>query len=313
MSSRLYRPKRDDRVFVGQDLLRPWAHRIATEQLIPRIARENQIAVETIETPMYYYAKIPAGSGRRCSCFDVETSPNSTCRCCFGTGNVGGYDKYGTHLEVMDVTHPSMRSVNVIADYSKRSRPRQFVLIDGATLGHVTSRMPLRTNIGTVDHIFALTDVPSGTDIAAFLRCPVDQEWVTFTQDALQQRLYNPWVDIRIQLQRPSVSAPSPRFGMLFVRYDRLEDKTIRANIPRTRKSNMLQEFGVVDDWQEQQFWTDNTLRSITTEDWVAQVNGGTRWKINGVNDFAPEDLLVSWDLDTRLLQSYESQSFFPL
>ena len=75
----------------------------------------------------------------------------------------------------------------------------------------------------------------------------------------------------------------------------------------------MLREWGVTDDWQEQHFWTDNTLRSITTEDWVAAINENTRWKINGVNEFAPEDLLVSWDLDTRLIHPYEALSFYPL
>lgn len=313
MSSRLYRPKRDDRVAVGQDVLRVHAHTISTQQLLPRIAKQNQIAVETIPTPMYYYAKVPAGSGRRCSCFDIEVSPNTTCRCCYGTGVVGGYEKYGTHLEVMDVTHPSLRAVNVIPDYGRRTRPRQFVLIDGATIGHVISRMHLRTNVGELDHFYALTDLPGGTNISAYLKSPVDQNWVVFTVAAFQQRLANPWLDIKIQLERPSIAAASPRFGMLFCRYNHLVDRTIIANIPRTRRSNMLQEYGVIDDWQEQQFWCDNTLRSATTEDWVAAVNENTRWKINGVNDFAPQGLLLSWDFDTRLLQSYESQSFFPL
>jgi len=313
MSSRLYRPRRDDRVAVGQDVLRQHARSIATGQLLPRIAKQNQIAVETIQTAMWFYSKIPAGSGRRCSCFDVEVSPNSSCRCCWGTGVVGGYEKYGTNLEILDVTHPSIRAFNIIPDYSKRSRPRQFVLIGGARRGHLISRMQLKPNIGEVDHIFALREVPGGTTITAFLRAPVDPEWVVFTTEALEQRLMNPWIDIKIELERASIAAPSPRFGMLFCRYNRLVDRAILANIPRTRKSNMLQEFGVIDDWQEQQFWTDNTLRSITTEDWIASIDENTRWKINGVNDFSPEGKLLSWDLDTRLIQSYEAASLFPL
>lgn len=313
MASRLYKPKRDDHVAVGQDVLRQHVHDISIKQLIPRIAVENHIAVETIVTPVYFYSKIPVGAGRRCSCFDVETSPNSTCRCCYGTGIVGGYNKHGTHLEVLDVTHPSIRSVNCIPDYDRRTRPRQFVLIPGAVAGYLTARIRLKTNIGEIDHIFALTDIPAGTDVGAFIRAPADPDFVVFTDTALQQRLFNPWVDIKIELKRPSVAADSPRFGMLFMRYCRLVDQVVKANIPRTRKANMLQEFGVTDDWQEQQFWTDNTLRSITTEDWVAHINEGTRWKINGVEEFAPEDLLVSWDLHTRLIQSYEAQSFFPL
>jgi len=313
VASRLYRPKRDDNVFVGQDVLRQHAHRIAREQLLPRIAVQNHIAVETVVTPIFFYSKIPMGAGRRCSCFDIEVSPHGACRCCYGTGVVGGYYKHGTHLEVLDVTHPSIRTVNVVADYERRSRPRQFILIPGATTGHLIGRMHLNTNIGEVDHIFALTDRPNGTDIGAFIRAPSDDAFVEFTDAALQQRLFNPWVDVKIQLRRPSAAAPSPRFGSMFIRYNRLTDRVIKANIPRARKANMLQDFGVTDDWQEQQFWTDNTLRSITTEDWVAHINNGTRWKIIGVEDFAPEDLLLSWDLHTRLVQQYDAMNFYPL
>lgn len=313
MSSRLYRPKRDDKVFVGQDVLREHAHKIATEQLIPRIAVENQIAVETIETQVYFYQKIPLGSGRRCSCFDVEVSPDSHCNCCYGTGIVGGYWKHGTHLEVLDVTHPSIRAANVFVDQERRSRPRHFILIPGATRGYLISRMRPKTNIGEIDHIYAQTQIPDGTDITASVKAPTDTEWVEMTKDNLAQRLYNPWIDLRIDLFRASVSAPSPRVAFVFVRYSYLEDKVIRANIPRATKSNMLQEFGVMDDWQTQTFWTDNTLRKVTTEDWFAQVSTGTRWKIISVSDFAPEGKLLSWEADTRLVQKYHSQRRYPL
>lgn len=313
MSSKLYRPKRDDRVSVGQDVLREHAHAIAVGQLVPRIAVQNQIAVETVETPLYFYARIPAGSGRRCSCFDVEVSASKGCRCCYGTGTVGGYDKYGTHLEVIDVTHPSLRTINVIPDCERRSRPRQFVLIDGALRGHVTSRMHIKTNVGIVDHLYNLTDVSGGNNITALIKAPSDQDWQEFSLANIQQRLFNPWLDIRVVLERASLGAPSPRYGMSFLRYKRLEDSVIKANIPRARKAGMLQDIGVADDWQEQHFWTDNTLRSITTDDWVAHINGSTRWKITNVADFAPQGLLTSWDLDTRLVHNYEAMSFFPL
>ncbi len=311
MGSRFYRPKRDDRVSVGHEVLRPHAHNIAVQQLIPRLAVENQIALETISIPMFFYAKIRGG--RRCSCFDIEASPASMCRSCYGTGFVGGYDKYGTYTEVFDVTHPSIRSYNVIADYTRRTRPRHFVLIPGATDGYVVARMPIRTNVGELDHVFAMTEIPPGSAITPYVKAPGDTEWVPFSSAAITQRLFNPWIDFRVDFSRSSPIATSPRFGLLFIRYNQLVDRTIRANIPRTAKSNMLQEFGVTDNWEAQHFWLDNTLRSITTEDWVAHVNENTRWKINTVNEFAPEDLLVAWDLDTRLIHPYESQVLFPL
>lgn len=313
MASRLYRPRRDDRVAVGQDVLREHAHNISREQLIPRIAVENHIAVETVVTPIWFYRRIRKGEGRQCSCFDIEVSPNSTCRCCFGTGTVGGYDKYGTHLEVFDVTHPAARAVNVYPDYERRDRPRQYILIPGATRGYATVRMYPQTTTGTVDHIFALTDVPLGTTLDAYVKAPTDTEWQEFSITSIEQRLFNPWIDIRVELRRASVAGVSPRFGTLFIRYNRLTDLTLKANIPRAMKSNALQEFGVTNDWQTQQFWLDNTLRSVTSSDWIAHTNEETRWRIQNVNEFAPEGLLTSWDLDAKLVQSYEPLSFFPL
>lgn len=313
MGSRLYKFSRDDRVPVGQDVLRGNARDIAINQLIPRIAVENQIAVETVQAPFFFYRKIPTGSSRQCSCFNVEVSPNSTCYCCFGTGTVGGYEKYGTNLEVFDVTHPSLRAMNVMADYGRRTRPRQFVLIPGARKGYVISRMHTQTNIGTVDHILPLSNIPGGADIDASVRGPTDAEWVRLTRQSIEQRLFNPWLDIRVELSRSSVLGESPRFGMLFLRYNRLVNQQLIANIPRTPKSGRLQEFGITDDWQTQRFWVDNTLRAISSEDWVAHVNGGTRWKILDVNDFAPEGQLLSWEFNTRLIQIDDPQNFYPL
>ena len=102
----------------------------------------------------------------------------------------------------------------------------------------------------------------------------------------------------------------SPKFGLFYIRYKRLEDLTVLANIPRTQKSNLLAEMGVTDDWQHQMFFMDSTIRSITTEDFVISVTNGTRWKINVVNESNPEDYLLSWDLDTRLVQVYEPMNF---
>lgn len=311
MGARHYRPKRDDHVAVGQDVLRKHAHNIAMNQLVPRIAVQNHIAIETESIPIYFYSKIRGG--RRCSCFDIEASPNDTCRCCYGTGVVGGYEKYGTYTEVFDVTHPSTRSVNVIADYTRLSRPRQFVLIPGATKGYVASRLWVQTNTGELDYVQANVDTPNGTSVTGQLKAPGDSDWVAYSSEAVTQRLFNPWIDFRIEMTRASTDTPSPRFDFLFVRYKQLPTLTLRANIPRTVKSNALQEFGVADEWQEQHFWMDNTLRSITTEDWVAHINEGSRWKIHSVNEFAPEDLLVSWDLDTRLIQPYQAMNSFPI
>jgi hypothetical protein len=226
---------------------------------------------------------------------------------------VGGYAKYGTYLEVIDVTHPNIRTLNVLPDYSKKTKPIYFTLTPGATEGRITTRIELKTNIGTVDTIIAIHDIPTGCEMKGFIQSPVDTEPVPFTREAFEQRLTNPWLDIRVDLRRPSVKTESPKFGLFYIRYNRLEEQVILANIPRTQKSNLLAEMGVSDDWQHQQFFLDSTIRSITTEDFVVATSNQTRWKINNVNESNPGNYLLSWDLDTRLIRNHEPTIFVPV
>lgn len=309
--ARLYRPLRDDHVTDGAEVLDGPARTIATEQLVPRIAARNNIAIKTVRISTYFYAKVRAG--RQCSCFDLDVSPNASCRCCYGTGKVGGYDKYGTITEVIDVTRPDLRTVNIMPDYSRNAKPRQFRLIDGTTSGYLDARVRLKANTGEVDHIFVTSESPPASTIEMWLRAPGDVDYLPFTEATLKQRLVNDYIDVRMIMRRPTVGSDSPLFGMLFIRYRKLTNFTVLANIPLTSKSDLLSDYGVADDWEAQHFWLDNTIRSVTTEDWVAHINENTRWKISTVREFAVEDQLVSWDLDTRLMQAYEPANNFPI
>lgn len=294
-------------------MLRKNARNIALDQLLPRIAKENQIAVETIKIPIYFYRKLRGAEGRRCSCFDVEISPTYSCRACWGTGIVGGYEKHGTHSHVLDVTHPSIRAFNVIPDYSRKDKPTNFILTEGAVRGRIIYRVRPKTNIGTVDHVFAKTSSPGGSYISAYIKAPSDPEWQDFTKPSVAQRLFNPYFDVMVELKRASVAGKSPRFALLYMRYNRTTEQVINANIPKPEYSSMLQEFGVADEWQEQNFYTDNTLRAITSDDWVAHINDSTRWKITSVSPFNPEGLILSWEFNTRLVRKYDAINVFPL
>jgi hypothetical protein len=297
----------------GSEVLRDNAHTIAIDQLIPRIAERNHTALEVVQTPIYFFSKIRAG--RRCSCFDINISHNTSCACCYGTGIVGGYLKYGTNLEVIDVTHPNIKSVNVLPDYRTLVWPRQLKLVDGAIEGYIETRMQVLSNIGSIDHIFNRSNEPSGTELHAYLKTAADSDWVPFTLTTLSQRLVNSWVDFRIEFKRSTVRTPSPTFKMFYIRYNRIEpaDQVIIANIPKTAKSILLSDMGLDDDWERQKFWLDNTIRSVTTEDFVAHLDSNTRWKIYTVNETAPQDLLLSWDLETSLVLHYEATQRVPI
>jgi len=303
--TRSYRPGERALISDGSQVLAHHAHDIATEQLIPRIAERNKKAVETV--PLYVALFRALNVARRCSCFDIETSPDRHCSACFGVGWVGGYEKYGTTVEVIDVTRGSLRLSNIMPDWDKRRKPIPFKLINGARKGSLEARIRLTSNIGVVDALAAGFDMPEGTTLRAFVRGPSDLSYVGLTQDNLAQRLFNPWVDIRVELERQSPAQESPLLKTVYLRYQNFEDNLIVVNIPRTAKSIALQELGVFDDYSTINCWTDNKIKSITTEDFFISVEGDTRWKIVSTKDFAPHGQLTSWDLEVRLVQHHES------
>ncbi len=311
MTTKLYRPPRDDTTTDGAEVLRGHAHDIAVNQLLPRIALRHQIAVETIQTRFHLYHRMRGA--RRCSCFDVEISPSSLCRCCYGTGDVGGYEKYGHNLAVLDVTHPAIQTVNVIPDYTLRTRPRRFILIPGARQGHIIARMPLQTTTGALDNVYVLAKTPPGTSVCALIRAPSDTTFVRFTREALVQRLFNPWIEVRINFERTSPLTASPRFGLLYLRYQRFPADVLLANRPRREQSSLLAQFGLADEWNEQTFWLDNTAKYIGEQDLLFDVDNNMRWKIIKTSPLDPQGLLLSWDLNARLIWNYEPENRLPL
>jgi hypothetical protein len=312
MGTRLYRANDlDHYVAYDSELLEQHAHEITTTLLLPRMAKQATQALQTVKTPMFLFQRIRVG--RRCSCFDIAASPTSQCRVCWGTGVVGGFNKWGTNLWVMDTTHPNVRSCNVIPDYTEQTTPRRFGLVAGTSRGYVEARFYPETNIGKIDATLTLAEIPPGGDIQAFIRAPGDTSWIDFTNAAMEQRLTNKWIDVRFTLERPAPSAPSPMLAALYFRYRRQQDCTLLVDVPRNENSIMLGELGVVDDWRTKKMFVDNKLRTLTTEDFFAELAAPDRWKVISVNEYAPEKLLIFWDLDARVIHQYEAVNQIPL
>jgi hypothetical protein len=305
MATRSFRPSEGAPITDATQVMGEDVHNISVGQLIPRIAERSKKAVDTVPIHIYFYQGVKAG--RRCSCFDIETSPDGQCEACFGTGVVGGFDKYGTTLEVLDVTHPSVVTTNIFPDWSSRRKPIPFSLIQGARFGVVEARIKLTTNVGVVDALSADYILPEGTKMEATMKSPADTGYVALTKENLQQRLFNPYVDLRISLWRVSPEQESPLLKSVYMRYKNVNDYSLKANIPRVEKSIALQEIGIADEWSGQLFYLDNTLKTVSTEDYLVSIEGDTRWKIRTAKENAPHGQLTSWDLEARLVQEHES------
>jgi len=307
--ARVYRVS-DKYVPFNTELLSHHAHDIATQQLIPRIAKENTQALLTVQTPIFYFQRLRVG--RRCSCSMVTASSGTKCSACFNTLVVGGYNKWGTTQFVIDVTQPNVRAVNVMPLLGEQTQPKPFGLVPGAVHGFIEVRIPIETNIGKIDALSTFCTNEEG--LRVFLKSPADSSWVEFeTETLLESRLFNSYVDFRFEFSRNTILAETPRLYTLYVRYKRRTNCTILANVPRNENSIKLSEMGASDDWKSKKFWIDSTIRSITTEDFFAETLDPHRWKVISTNDFAPEKLLVSWDVEARLVQAYEAIQWVPL
>jgi hypothetical protein len=306
-----YRPPDDDRVVAKTDILGDLPQRHAREDLIPIIARASQNASNVNPVYFEYFQRIK--TGRRCSCWTVEAEPQGICPCCFGTGIVGGYNKRNTKTHVFDVTYPGVGTANVTPDYNAPTRPCYWSLIKTAVFGTLDFEVPLARNIGQLDLLDIKDWSPEGTEITYWVKSPSEADYSRMTEATIALRLGQRKLQFRVVMKRVSPTSPFPKLVCLRIAY-RLKPQTeVRVNIPRVQESLTLEEFGIYQSFNSQTFWLDNTLRNISTEDWLYSTLDATRWKVIEVTDNKPAGILTSWDLTCRLIQTFESYAIVPL
>ena len=151
------------------------------ELYLPQIALESeQSAKVTREVCLYYRKKL---TGRRCSCFTVETSPEGACQICYGAGYVGGWDLHGCRTEIIDVTSPALKMVNIMPNFEEGMRPVSFVLEPGCKTGYIETQIDLVRNVKQVQKIQLVAgNVRKGSSYAAFIMAPSDLSKLTVDQ-----------------------------------------------------------------------------------------------------------------------------------
>lgn len=311
MGARGYRPPDDDRVTSRTDILDDLPQRHAREDLVPIIARMSQNATNV--DPVYFEFFQRLKTGRRCSCWQVETEAQALCVCCFGTGVVVGYNKRGTKTEVFDVTYPNTKCANTTPDYTHPTRPTFWSLVKTAVYGTIEFDFPITSNIGKID-VFDIQDYqPEGTEIQYYVKAPSEVDFIQLTRAAVSARLGQKKLQIKVVMKRVSPSAPLPKLVCIRFSYKLIPHTEVRVDIPRVQESLTLEEFGIYQSFSSQTFFMDNTLKNVSTEDFMYNVRDGTRWKIIEVSDNRPLGMLTSWDLTARLVQDFESYTKVPL
>lgn len=311
MSAKGYRPVDSDRITANTDILDDLPQRHAREDLIPIIAKKSRNASNVTPTYFEFFQRIK--TGRRCSCFEVETDPSGVCPVCFGSGVVGGYTKRGTKTEVFDVTFPNTACANTAPDYNVPTRPVYWSLMKTAVFGSIEFEMEIKQNLGILDLLQIKDYAPEGTSISYWVRAPSETDFVVLTESNLQVRLGQRKLLFRIEMKRASPVSPLPKLVVIRIAYRLAVHTEVRVDIPRTDEALQMEDLGIYQSFNDQTFWIDNTLKNVSNEDWMYNTLDGTRWKITRVSANKPQGLLTSWDLNARLALSYERYQYIPV
>lgn len=311
MGTRSHRPFRDDRVAERSDELDGKIGQIIREDLLPKAAARARVAVQGQAVDFLVFHKLQGG--RRCSCFSLEPSPSTKCNACFGTGRVGGYEKWGTHLAVFDVTYPNTSTVNVMPNYMAKTKPLGWTLIRGATYGSVEGKVTLLPNLGLLDELNADSEVPEGSGLYYYLKGPADSDWVPLNNAEVQRRLGQPYLHFRVEFRRVTAAQQSPDFFFFYLRYISRRKLTVQCDITPTERANVLEQYGTADSWQRQNFALCDEIRQLNPEDFFCTTDGHERWKLTTVTEKSPVGILMNWNTQARRIQYHESIMRIPV
>lgn len=313
MASKSYRGPLNLARIDGSRPINGYPRLIAERQTYPAVRQRNQLSLDADPVFLNFYQKLE--SGRRCTCWAKDASPHSECQNCFGTGFVGGYNKYGTYQTVVDAGLPEITAVGLIKE-SNQEGPEMWVLDDDRLSGYLEARLNFQGNWGPVDHLDLLHYIPDGGSVRWKIRAYGQQAYVDLTRENLDTLFLRPQLlELRVEVDRAGLHVDSPVVTNAHIRIKRTPttDTTVRADRPRITRAFALAELGALDEWTTAQHWLDHTLSRITSHDWFYNVNEKIRWKVVDAQDLAPQQYLLSWDCTCRRVQEFEPIARYPV
>jgi hypothetical protein len=273
----------------------------ALEQLLPQIAAESEQASKPVRQVFHYYRR--KRSGRRCSCFEVETSPDGFCQICFGSGFVGGWDLHGCRTEVIDVTSPNLKLVNVEADFSLGVRPTPFTLKEGYKKGYIETELEIVRSVKVVQALHEYVGQKRrGTSTKLWVRRPTETAWVELTEFSLAARLDVAKLHFRIELERHNTGLPSPQFSHLFFRYQLIPDVKMYGDMNLAEESFELGQLGFTDAFSTLNLYVSRNFDHLRMEDFLIRLSDQKRFFITRIERNAPLGVLLSHRIMGRLL-----------
>lgn len=310
MGIQQYRPRRnistvptrgEEPVGDPRAALEDFPHTEMVDHMLPQVLLRNEFAINVDRVGMTFFQEIR--SGRRCSCFTIETDPTEDCQVCFGSGKAGGFSKRGTRLEIFDWSRENSL-INMVPNFN--TRPVTFELSPDAISGEIHFETEVLNNTTTVDALQSVWFLPapeqSTTEVE--IKKASESTFAKLDTDSLQSRLdTTDKLDIRIKMTRAHISVDTPIFSHTLFRYELIDTIMVFGDWPKLEHSSTLAEAGFVDTIIAPQIQLDNTLKNITSDDFFIRLSDNKRWKVTNAEPYRPGNVLVGWQVSLRLIQ----------
>jgi hypothetical protein len=272
-------------------------HEVITGQLAPRTQTKSRNAVLSDRRDFYYYVR--KRTGRRCSCFDKENSPEGQCAICLGTGIVGGYEKFGTITEVLDFTSPNLVMVNCEPNFDHDTRPVFLRLKEGYKYGYIEATLPIKNNIREIDtYMLFQPCFNRGTKLIA--TDPMGGQAEIKSKEDLAPFLLFDRVKIKIEITKKD---EKPIISHFMMRYRIKDVLSVPGDIPRSEEDLVLTNLGMHDSYQEISIFFDGrTVTRYHNEDVLVRLSDKRKFKIVMVNENRWGGVLTSTDVRARYL-----------
>ena len=283
------------------EVLEDEPHKQALEQLLPQIAAESEQAAKPARVPFVYYRR--KRTGRRCSCFQVETSPDASCQICYGAGYVGGWDLHGCRSEWLDVTQENLRLVNVQADYKAGTRPVCFTMEDGTNQSFIEMDLEILRNFKKTQCIqIAVGNKRRGASVNPFIKAAGDPGFVPLSETSLNARLGEKKLSFRIEMNRNNTSIASPRLSHVLLRYQLIPEIRMYGDMNLGDSAFEDSSLGFFDAYTTLSLYVPPSFDHINNEDFLVRQSDQKRFKVTRYQRNAPLEILTSHMVTARLL-----------
>jgi len=311
-----------------------WKAHYVAQDICRRAAKMQSNALDIDVRLFYAYSRMVCG--RRCTCFKgINQEPKGDCPICFGTGVVGGFEKFGTRTEVID---PSCHCtcVNIIPDIANPQLPPLFVLADDAIEGFFISDVDIGDNIGEVDYYRSYTSNLSMTstciiyvkaygadDSTYFYSHKVKSNGIIVEyniEDEIARLLSNKVrkLTFKVEMKRNHISSPSPVLSHIYLRYrvKPVNEYTLKCDINPAQNSAMFDmNGGATNSFTSLSVIVDpSKFNSYTTDGFLYEFEKDLKWKIFQIEKKTQVGSETQTTLECTLLQEYETgYQIFPI